>query len=83
VVHNPILGETFTAVRGSGALLNGQPIHASSESDLASALVATEVRCRLSHSCVLVVSIAQRQTGVAGTWDQDCAASGMNKLAAA
>ena len=43
VVHNPILGETFTAVRGGGALLNGQPVRASSESDLASALVATEV----------------------------------------
>ena len=43
VVHNPILGETFTAVRGRGALLNGQPICASAESDLASALVATEV----------------------------------------
>lgn len=43
VVHNPVLGETFTTVRGGGALLNGQPIHVSSESDLASALVATEV----------------------------------------
>ena len=43
MVHNPILGETFTAVRGGGALLNGQPISASSEGDLASALVATEV----------------------------------------
>lgn len=43
VVHNPILGETFTAVRGRGALLNGQAITTSGESDLGSALVATEV----------------------------------------
>lgn len=43
VVHNPILGETFTAVRGRGAQLNGQPISVSEEADLGSALVATEV----------------------------------------
>lgn len=43
VVHNPILGETFTAVRGRGAQLNGQPISVTEEADLGSALVATEV----------------------------------------
>lgn len=29
VVHAPALGETFSAVRGQGARLNGRPIHAS------------------------------------------------------
>ena len=30
VVHDPYRGETFTAVRGQGAFLNGRPIHVSS-----------------------------------------------------
>jgi myo-inositol-1(or 4)-monophosphatase len=41
VVHNPNTGETFAAIRGEGALLNGKPIHVSERSDLASALVGT------------------------------------------
>jgi myo-inositol-1(or 4)-monophosphatase len=41
VVHNPNTGETFTAVRGAGALLNGKPIHVSRRTDLASALIGT------------------------------------------
>ena len=31
VVYNPYLDEMFTAVRGQGAYLNGEPIHVSSE----------------------------------------------------
>lgn len=41
VVAAPDLGETFTAVRGGGAFLNGEPIIASGLDDPASALVAT------------------------------------------
>jgi myo-inositol-1(or 4)-monophosphatase len=41
VVHLPRLGETFTAARGSGARLNGAPIHASSASRLSDAILAT------------------------------------------
>ena len=41
VVHNPNTDETFTAVRGAGALLNGKPIQVSRRTDLASALVGT------------------------------------------
>ncbi|HEX2048970.1 MAG TPA: inositol monophosphatase family protein [Acidimicrobiales bacterium] len=41
VVASPGLQETFTAVRGKGAWLNGDPIAVSQESDLASALVGT------------------------------------------
>ncbi len=41
VVAAPGLGETFTAVRGQGAWMNGAPISVSDEDDLASALVGT------------------------------------------
>jgi myo-inositol-1(or 4)-monophosphatase len=41
VVHMPVLGETFHASRGGGAFLDGEPIHCSSQADLAAALVAT------------------------------------------
>lgn len=41
VVHDPLHGEVFTARRGCGAQRNGEPIRASSETDLSHALVAT------------------------------------------
>jgi len=41
VVAAPGLDEVFTAVRGDGARLNGEPIAVSKATDLASALVAT------------------------------------------
>jgi myo-inositol-1(or 4)-monophosphatase len=41
VVAAPALGETFLAVRGRGATRNGEPILASSCTDLSQALVAT------------------------------------------
>lgn len=40
-IHNPILGETFTAIRGEGAWVNGEPIHVSERDDFSKALVAT------------------------------------------
>lgn len=43
VVFNPILNEMFTAVRGQGATLNDKPIRASAQSDIGSALLATEI----------------------------------------
>ncbi|CAI5533861.1 unnamed protein product [Closterium sp. Naga37s-1] len=43
VVFNPILNEMFTAMRGHGAMLNDEPIHASSQTDMGSALLATEI----------------------------------------
>lgn len=39
VVMNPWTGEEFTAVRGGGAYLNGEPIHVSKVPELAQALV--------------------------------------------
>lgn len=41
VVNDPLHGEVFTARLGRGATRNGVPIHASGETDLSRALVAT------------------------------------------
>ncbi|MCB0332433.1 MAG: inositol monophosphatase, partial [Bdellovibrionales bacterium] len=41
VVHAPFLDETYTAIRGQGAELNGHPIHASTCDALEKALVST------------------------------------------
>lgn len=41
VVFNPSANETFTATRGSGARLNGRPIHCNTDTPLATALIAT------------------------------------------
>jgi myo-inositol-1(or 4)-monophosphatase len=41
VVHDPAHGETFTAVAGGGAFLNGEPVAVTGKSDLATALVGT------------------------------------------
>ena len=41
VVHNPFLNETFTAIKGQGALLNGKTIECSKESNIKRALIAT------------------------------------------
>ncbi len=41
VVHAPRLGETFTAFRGAGAFLNGEPIRVTDTATLGDALVAT------------------------------------------
>lgn len=41
VVHDPLHGEVFTAIRGQGAIRNGLRINASSETNLSHALVAT------------------------------------------
>ena len=41
VLHAPAVGETFTAVAGEGALLNGVPVKVSEKTDLAVALTGT------------------------------------------
>jgi myo-inositol-1(or 4)-monophosphatase len=41
VVYNPVLDELFTAEKGQGASLNGQPIHVNRASDLGKSLLAT------------------------------------------
>jgi len=42
VILNPVLGETFTAIKGRGALLNGSPIHVSQTRDLTRSAVLIE-----------------------------------------
>jgi myo-inositol-1(or 4)-monophosphatase len=44
VIHAPALGETFTAVLGGGAFLNGRPISASDTADLDDASVLADAR---------------------------------------
>ncbi|MCX2925589.1 inositol monophosphatase family protein [Streptomyces sp. NEAU-W12] len=41
VVHLPLTGDTYTALRGRGALLNGEPLRSSAKTDLRAALVGT------------------------------------------
>jgi len=41
VVYDPLLDECFTAIKGDGAFLNGQPIHVSSVAELSGAMLAT------------------------------------------
>ena len=57
VVHNPVAGETFTAVRGGGAHLDGRPLRCSGATDLSQALVATgfgyDARRRTAQALVL------------------------------
>ncbi|MCY0944163.1 inositol monophosphatase family protein [Streptomyces antarcticus] len=41
VVHLPLTGDTYTAVQGRGALLNGERLRSSAKTDLRAALVGT------------------------------------------
>lgn len=41
VVYNPIMNELFTAIKGQGAKLNGEPLHVRENTDLQMAVVAT------------------------------------------
>src|SRR6185312_9011587 len=49
LVYNPVLDEMFTAVRGAGAWLNGQPIRVSSQDQIAASLLATGFPSRKRH----------------------------------
>jgi myo-inositol-1(or 4)-monophosphatase len=50
VIYDPTRDELFTAELGSGAWLNGRPIHVSHAADLAEALLATGFPSRKRHS---------------------------------
>jgi myo-inositol-1(or 4)-monophosphatase len=58
VVHHPVTGETFTAVRGGGARLDGQPIHVSRCTDLRQALVGTGFHYRVEVRTAQVAEVA-------------------------
>lgn len=40
VIYNPFTDETFSAVRGNGAFLNGQPIHVTKKATLSESLIS-------------------------------------------
>jgi myo-inositol-1(or 4)-monophosphatase len=48
-VFDPVANECFTAVRGQGAFLNGEPIAASGQTDLAQSLVAVSFPARIDR----------------------------------
>jgi len=54
VVHNPVSGETWTALTGQGAMLDGRPVRVSEITDPAQALVGTgfnyDVRVRTAQA---------------------------------
>ncbi len=50
IIYDPLRDELFTATRGSGAQLNGKPIHVSRTSELAESLLATGFPSRKRHS---------------------------------
>ncbi|MBS1020241.1 MULTISPECIES: inositol monophosphatase family protein [Gluconobacter] len=41
VIHEPLKGETYTAIAGCGAFVNGKPLHVSGKRGLDAAIVAT------------------------------------------
>ena len=49
VVHDPLRAETFTAIRGGGAFLNGDPIRVSAREEIESCLLATGFPFRAQH----------------------------------
>ncbi|XP_073312903.1 inositol-phosphate phosphatase-like isoform X1 [Primulina huaijiensis] len=50
VIYNPIMDELFTAIRGKGAFLNGNPITASTQTELVKSLLATEAGTKRDKS---------------------------------
>jgi len=50
VVHDPTRDETFTAIKGSGARLNGRPIHVSKTRRLADSLLSSGFSPKFRHN---------------------------------
>jgi myo-inositol-1(or 4)-monophosphatase len=72
-VFDPVHGECFTASRGGGAFLNGQPIHTSQVSQLSGALVAASFAAKVERGsreidqfvAAVLASQSVRRTGSA------------------
>jgi myo-inositol-1(or 4)-monophosphatase len=83
VVHDPAKQETWTALRGEGAWLNGRRLRCSGATDLAQALVATgfsyDARRRAAQAALLPTLLPRvrdiRRLG-AGALDLCCVAAG-------
>ncbi|KDD75655.1 inositol monophosphatase [Helicosporidium sp. ATCC 50920] len=74
VVHCPMLGETYTAVEGGGAFLNGAPIRCSERAELRQALFVTELGTRRDEAFleaamkrIRLVAAATRSMRAAGS----------------
>ena len=85
VVHDPSRGETFTAVRGAGARLNGVPISVSSRDALDSALIGTgfsyETEARVRQAEVVARIVPQvRDIRRAGSAALDLASVACGRL---
>ena len=78
VVHNPILGETYTAVRGRGAFLNGARCACSGESMLNRALMATEIGTTRDEETVAAVTARLRVLVEHARSVRACGAAAMN-----
>jgi myo-inositol-1(or 4)-monophosphatase len=50
VVHNPLSGDIYSAAKGRGATLNGQPMHASGCEKLGASLIATALPTDIRES---------------------------------
>jgi myo-inositol-1(or 4)-monophosphatase len=59
VVHDPAMGETFTAVRGAGAFLNGGAVRTTALADLARALVGTGFGYSASRRALQAAALAR------------------------
>lgn len=63
VVHDPMINHTYTAIRGQGAQRNGDPIHASSCTDPARALVGVGYGYRVDvreHQAAEIAGLVSR-----------------------
>ncbi|WP_375228553.1 inositol monophosphatase family protein [Roseobacter sp. S98] len=63
VIHEPNVGETYTAVRGAGAALNGRPMQVASGVDLASGTVSVGYSNRVDAAHVVPVIAALVERG--------------------
>lgn len=64
VVYAPALGEMYTACRGAGAFLNGQPIHVRDNTELSDALVCTGFSYRVHERTKHAQRVAQMVTHI-------------------
>lgn len=64
VVYAPALGEMYTACRGTGAFLNGQPIHVRDNTELSDALVCTGFSYRVHERTKHAQRVAQMVTHI-------------------
>ncbi len=68
VIDAPVLGETFTAVRGHGAFLNGQPLKVSSTQTLEDSFLGSgffnEIESNLEEQCVIFPKLVRQVRGV-------------------